>query len=129
MTRSRLALVAGISLAVATTAAAAAQQKDTPPEGFRNLQVLPKTIAKDELKATMDGFTEQLGVKCTFCHILDEYWKDEKEHKLTARRMLRLVLDLRAQKAKYFKDDVTDDKINCWSCHREKSEPDEYVPE
>lgn len=127
MTRLSLALIAGLSLAVGSVAAA--QEKSAPPEGFRNLQVLPKDIAKDQLKATMEGFTQQLGVKCTFCHVPDEYWKDDNEHKPIARRMLRLVLDMRAQKAMYFKDDVMEAKINCWSCHRGKGEPDEFVPE
>ena len=47
------AFVAAFGL-LAVTAVAAPEHK--------NLQILPKNITADELKKTMDGFAEQLGV-------------------------------------------------------------------
>ena len=94
----------------------------------KNLQVLNKDISKDDLKKMMDGFAEQLGVKCTFCHIVDQYEKDDRPHKADARRMIRLVLDMRAKKADYFGPRVKDAVITCSICHRGKAEPEPFVP-
>ena len=98
------------------------------PAVFKNLRVLDKNISQKDLKATMEGFTDQLGVKCTYCHILDEYEKDEFQHKRDARRMILLLQTMRAGKAKFFKDGVKDSQINCGICHRGKPEPEEFVP-
>lgn len=114
-----------LALALGAPAALRAQKIEGP---FKNLQVLDKNISKDQLKKTMDGFTDQLGVKCTHCHILDQYEKDDREHKREARKMLQLVQFMRANKAKYFKEDVRDDQIACATCHRGKAEPEEFVP-
>ena len=55
----------------------------------KNPQVLPKTITADELKKTMQGSTKPLGVKCTFCHALEQYANDEWRPKSNVRRMSR----------------------------------------
>jgi hypothetical protein len=94
----------------------------------KNLQVLSKDIAEADLKKMMEGFTEQLGVKCTFCHIIDQYEKDERPHKADARRMIRLVLDMRAKKADYFGPRVKEAVITCGVCHRGQAEPEPFVP-
>ena len=122
MNGSRLTLLL-TGTAIALAAAAPAQ------EGFQNLQVLPKDITKQELRATMDGFADQLDVKCSFCHVSDDYPNDEKEHKVIARRMLKLVLFMRENSSEYFKDGIASDAINCWSCHRGRAEPEQWIPE
>lgn len=94
----------------------------------KNLQVLSKDISKDELKKTMEGFAEQLGVKCAFCHVGEQYEKDERPHKADARRMIKLVLDLKARKADYFGPRAKEGAITCGMCHRGKSEPQPFVP-
>jgi hypothetical protein len=96
---------------------------------FRNLQVLDKNISGDELKGLMNGFTEQLGVKCTFCHVLDEYDKDDLEHKRVARRMIRLIQDLNSNKDQYFLSDKEAKQISCWTCHRGSVEIEPYASE
>ena len=118
-------LAAGLLL---LTAAAGPTQAQNFPSEFKNLQVLDKKIPQAELKATMDGFTEQLGVKCTFCHTLDQWEKDDNKHKLAARKMVALVLLMRANKDKYFKANVKNDQIDCGICHRGKGEPEPFVP-
>jgi hypothetical protein len=94
----------------------------------KNLRVLPKTITNAALKKTMDGFTEQLGVKCTFCHVPEQYEKDDRPHKADARRMIRLVLDLKAGKSAYFGPKMKESRINCGLCHRGKAEPEPFAP-
>jgi hypothetical protein len=94
----------------------------------KNLQVLPKDISKEELKKTMDGFAEQLGVKCTFCHVAEQYEKDERPHKADARRMIKLVQEMKARKTEYFGPRVKEAVISCGMCHRGKAEPEPFVP-
>jgi len=105
---------------IGVTASAAPEHK--------NLQILPKTISADELKKTMEGFTEQLGVKCTFCHIADQYEKDDRPHKADARRMIKLVQDMKAKKTDYFGPRTKEAVITCSMCHKGKAEPEPFVP-
>lgn len=100
---------------------------EAAPE-HKNLQVLDKTISNDELKKTMEGFAAQLGVKCAFCHVGEEYEKDDRKQKTDARRMIRLVMDMKAKKADYFKATVKLTAIQCAMCHRGKPQPEAYVP-
>jgi hypothetical protein len=99
-----------------------------PATAPKNLQVLPKDISPRELKATMESFADQLGVKCTFCHVPDEYERDDKPHKKDARRMIKLVQDMRANAARYFVEDLPPERINCWLCHRGKAEIEPMPP-
>jgi hypothetical protein len=99
------------------------------PDEFQNLQILDKDITKDELKAVMSGFTAQLGVKCTHCHILDEYEKDDKEHKQKARKMLQLIDYLRQNSESYFGPKMDPEKLSCWTCHRGEAEVTAFTPE
>jgi len=110
-----------MALGLALAAGSGSQAQEIPDE-FHNLKVLDPEISKDELKETMTGFTDQLGVKCTFCHVLGEYPKDDLEHKRIARLMIRLVKDMREGRAMYFKEGTEDSKIDCWTCHRGEAE-------
>lgn len=64
-----------------------------------NLQVLPTDISRDSLGVIMGGFTRALGVGCIYCHVArngrrpepDEFELDDKETKVVARAMLRMV--------------------------------------
>ena len=99
------------------------------PDTFKNLQILDKDISKDELKKIMNGFTEVLDVKCSFCHIPDQYHKDDKGHKGIARDMMMLVDNLRGEIGTYFPKNTEPDVIGCWMCHRGSAEIESYEPE
>ncbi len=104
------------------------------PDTFQNLQVLPEDISKDELKGIMRGFTEQLDVKCSFCHTIDEYHLDDNKHKRMARDMIRLVQHLRQNEDGWFpkKEDDEQDKpevLTCWMCHRGSAEVEPFTPD
>ncbi len=64
----------GLLLALAVAGSASAQN-DALPAGRgrgappRNLQVLPKDTAPQEVGAVMQQFTRALGVQCTYCHV------------------------------------------------------------
>jgi len=96
---------------------------------FKNLRVLDKNITKDALKARMNSFTDYLGVKCTYCHILDEYEKDEKKHKLIAREMIKLVEYMKKNTIKFFPKEFNKEEISCWTCHKGSAEIKPYDPD
>jgi len=118
------ALILGAAVLATGAGASSAQQE----QEFKNLQVLPADIPRAELKATMEGFADQLDVKCTYCHMPDEYELDDKSHKRTARKMIQLVMFMRENTEQYFKVDTDPEHINCWACHRGMGTPEEYVP-
>jgi hypothetical protein len=94
----------------------------------KNLQVLDKNISSDELKRTMDAYSSQLGVKCVFCHVGEQYEKDDKKQKQDARKMIKLVLEMKGRKTEFFKTTVKDNAIQCAMCHRGKAQPEAFVP-
>lgn len=94
----------------------------------KNLQVFDKNISKDELKKTMEGFAAQLGVKCQFCHVDEQYEKDDKKQKNDARKMIKLVMEMKARKPDFFKTTVKENAIQCSMCHRGKPQPEAFVP-
>jgi hypothetical protein len=120
-------VVAGVLLGSALWSRHDVRAEGFPTE-FKNLQVFDKKTAPDELKRTMNGFTDQLGVKCTFCHNTDNYASDEKRHKNDARKMIQLVLYLKANREKYFNPRAKDELFACGTCHRGKNEPEPFVP-
>ena len=102
------------------------------PATFTNLKVLPKDIKKPDLMKTMKVFSTQLGVRCNFCHEVNDnltegsFASDAKDEKQSARLMLKMV------------SQINDDYISkvpnmpapatCWTCHRGKSTPEQFAP-
>ena len=94
-----------------------------------NLEVLPEDISAQELGATMRGFALGLGLRCSNCHVGEEgqdlaeydFASDEKELKLKAREMLKMVRAIN----KDFLDEIEEDhvQVRCVTCHRGVKEP------
>ena len=114
---------------------------------FKNLQVLPADIERDELIATMRGFTRSLGVRCNHCHVVTatepkeqlDFPSDAKEEKRVARVMVRMVREINgqwlplAEAAEHEMMEpqtpgVADTRVQCWTCHRGKPEPEPMPP-
>jgi tetratricopeptide (TPR) repeat protein len=64
-----------VGLLIALAVAGAASAQTAPPAGRgrgaapRNLQILPKETAPQDVVALMQQFTRALGVQCTYCHV------------------------------------------------------------
>ena len=113
------------------------QRRREPMGPPKNLQVLPKNISHDDLIKTMHGFTGGLGVKCTFCHVMDsqshhiDFASDAKPEKRTARTMLRMTEEING---KYLSQvhvaDVAPDQthVSCGTCHRDHEIPAAFIP-
>lgn len=105
-------------------------RKVPPAPEHKNLQILPKDISKENLKAIMDGFTAALNVKCGYCHVRNnetkewDYAADTKHKKKEARDMMKMTNDLNSN---YFGVDMTQPNpkvaITCYTCHRGEEHP------
>jgi len=85
-----------------------------------NLQVLDFESER-ALKKYMKSISKDLGVKCKYCHDLNDK-SIETEHKKIAREMIQMQMDLNKSFFALRGDslDVHDDipLISCWTCHR-----------
>lgn len=117
---------AALGLALVAALAAGAQNPPSFMEGktaeqvYKNIQVLRGTPA-EQLIETMHLIKGALGVECEYCHVqgvgaLDSP-NDAKAPKLTARKMITMVLDL--NKNSFGGRQV----VTCYTCHRGSTAP------
>ena len=85
----------------------------------KNLQVLNiETIG--ETKKFMKQMSKDLGVKCKFCHDLDNFALDT-DHKKNARHMMKMTSEINEN---YFSWEGAKG-VSCWTCHQGQKEPPE----
>ena len=108
----RIAIVLGFGFA----AVASAQTPPGVPWKAKSLQVLPKDISKEDIKALMKKQAQALGVDCDHCHKLPDMDQDT-DKKQAARQMMRMVRDVNDH---YFKGKP---KVECLTCHRGEAKP------
>lgn len=137
-----------------TTMQSGPAPQTTPPAAaasqFKNLQIFPQDIPRDELIAAMRVFTRSLGVRCNHCHVVTatdpkevlDFASDAKEEKKVARVMLRMTTELNqtwlprveaaeghpVQPMTVAPQDAPSGRIGCWTCHRGKTEPEMPPP-
>ncbi len=95
----------------------------------KNLKVLDEEVSAGELRQTMRGMAEGLGVRCTHCHVGEEgkplstydFASDDKENKEKARFMLKMVNDINQHMVTGMKDRSI--KVECLTCHRGAIKP------
>ena len=91
----------------------------------KNLQVLDFESVRD-LKKYMKTIQKDLGVKCTFCHDINDKSIDT-EHKIIAREMMKMQIDLNKSFFAQIGDSLLKHEntlqISCWTCHRGLNEP------
>jgi hypothetical protein len=89
-------------------------------QAYKNIQVL-KGIPSTQLMPIMMAFTRGLSVKCDHCHVPNEFDKDDKPAKNTARQMLKMVMKINADNF------GGGHAVGCWTCHRGSIKP-EFSP-
>ena len=85
-------------------------------EVFKNVQVL-KDVPSDQLIPAMQFVTSSLGVQCSYCHVENAFDKDDKKTKVTARKMMRMMLDIDATNFE------GKQMVTCNTCHRGSPRP------
>ena len=93
-----------------------AQQQQTAEQRFKNIQIF-KGLPATQLEPTMAFISGSLGVRCNYCHVPNSFDKDDKPTKVTARRMIKMVLDL--NKGSFNGQSA----VSCFTCHRGKPTP------
>ncbi|MDA1305722.1 MAG: c-type cytochrome [Acidobacteria bacterium] len=89
---------------------------------LENLQVLPKTMTRPQVTATMRNLAASLGVQCSHCHVGSpaDRAKDDKPEKLMARKMLRMTMAINSDLLKDIGTVPADgaSRVTCFTCHR-----------
>jgi len=123
-----------VFIALGLTAFTPGTVKNKKQAEFKNLQVLPKDITKEQLEKIMRGFNGALGVKCIHCHVHEgedfrqgwDYAKDDKGEKKIAREMLKMTISINSTYFN-FENSTQPDTIrvvSCNTCHRGIQHPD-----
>ena len=138
MTREQLLLAAGCAALLAAVATAQPAPAPKAPyfavAPYKNLQVFPKDIARDQLLTNMKFFAQSLGVRCGHCHVGEEgkplstfdFASDEKREKKVARAMLQMVHKINSEE--FGVKDFKDVKVTCYTCHRGAKKPLTFPP-
>ena len=93
----------------------ASSKEERAEQKYKNIQLL-RGIPSDRLTKIMFAFKSSLGVECTYCHIKDEFEKDDKPTKQTARKMIQIVRDTNAKLGGA-------GRVTCFTCHRGQTRP------
>jgi hypothetical protein len=131
MARTPVVFLLGTAAVLGLSPTARAQGR-FPPDSFKNLKVLPKTISQRALIDTMRGFALALGVRCVYCHVGKEgqpldsvnFASDDKRPKKVARVMMHMVMHINEEHLA----DVPDRPqpvvvVRCATCHRGVARP------
>ena len=91
---------------------------------FKNIQFLKGVPAARLLAVMKIGYSRSLGVNCTHCHVVDQWEKDDKPTKQTARDMAQMVRTINNDLLKNIKNLKSESPvINCTTCHRGQTKP------
>ena len=85
---------------------------------LKNVKVLPFK-KKRELVNYMKIVTKELGVKCSFCHVPNDYASDKKGNKIVAREMIKMT-----QSANNVLANLNFKEVSCWTCHQGNRHPE-----
>jgi len=131
--RVLLALLSSLAIGVAIAMDSAEPVPGIPRSKPVNLRVLPKEMSAASVGKVMKRFEQELGVKCSHCHVEDpqtlkvDYVSDENPRKQTARVMISMLSDIND---KYLAQLGGDRRyavpVTCGSCHQGRSSPPEF---
>lgn len=121
----------GATIVLAAPIVLAATPEPLVDQTRKNIQVL-KGLPDAQLFILMNSISQSLGVTCDYCHVRAEkltaegsrwaFERDDRPAKITARRMMQMVLALN-QNSFGGKTEVT-----CYTCHRGSTEVARTIP-
>jgi photosynthetic reaction center cytochrome c subunit len=98
------------------TSAAGATPTKLAEGQFKNIQAL-KGIPAEQLTPSMQFIAASLGVECEYCHVHGAFEKDDKKPKVTARKMIAMMMAINKDNFEGRRD------VTCFSCHRGSADP------
>ncbi len=111
-----LAVVVSAMLVSGARGQSAFAGSKTAVQQFKNIQVL-KDIPADQLIPAMQFITASLGVECQFCHVEGAFEKDDKKPKVTARKMIEMMIIINQDNFDGPRE------VTCYSCHWGSTDP------
>lgn len=118
------ALLISIWASVVSTARSQGQtpQREKPAEQvYKNIQVF-KGLPNSQLESAMFFMEGSLQVNCGHCHVWEDFSKDDKPAKRTARKMILMVRQLNETQFE------GKQMISCNTCHRGQTPPAAPLP-
>jgi len=99
-----------------------AGHEDEPAETFfKNIEIL-KGKKASRLPAMMSALTGLLGVGCSYCHVTNEWDREDKPTKKKKKKMFRMIGAIN-------KDNFEGkNAVSCWTCHRGNPHPPIQAP-
>ena len=95
----------------------ASSKEERTEHKYKNIQVL-RGLPAERLEKVMFAFKAALGVEdCTFCHVKDQWEKDDKQNKQIARKMIKMTRDLN----NIYVGGIG--RVSCFTCHRGQQRP------
>jgi photosynthetic reaction center cytochrome c subunit len=88
----------------------------TTDQVFKNIQIL-KGVPADQLMPTMGFISASLGVGCDHCHVAGAPEKDDKDPKLFAREMMKMMFAINKNNFEGKRE------VTCYSCHHGERDP------
>jgi hypothetical protein len=82
---------------------------------YRNIQLL-RGLPADRIPVIMESFRSALGVDCTYCHIQNQFERDDRPMKKVAREMIQLTRDTNTRMGGAA-------RVTCNTCHRGQPRP------
>ncbi|HEY9421487.1 MAG TPA: c-type cytochrome [Thermoanaerobaculia bacterium] len=100
-----------------------AGRENEPAEAvFKNIQVL-KGVPAGRIPLMMEkGFSDSLGVTCTFCHNPSDWTAAANHHHPISRQMWTMTQEIN-QRLLPAVQDLKNAQVNCTTCHRGQKKP------
>jgi len=115
-------VLVAIGSVVTTAQGGAGQTGGSAQQAPQNLQVLPKTMTRQEVTTLMRTVAAALGVQCSHCHVGSpaDRAKDELPAKLLARKMFAMTMTINNDLLKDVRTPAPEGtrKVTCFTCHR-----------
>jgi hypothetical protein len=106
--------------------------KEDQPAGevFKNVKMFKAVPAGRLLKIMQLGYATSLGVKCTYCHVVDDWSSDAVAEKQIARDMNTMAQTINNTLLKNINNLKGPNPIvNCTTCHRGEQKPALNMPD
>src|SRR5258706_1514094 len=120
-----LVSIASLAAAQAPVTGTVTGAQPAPPPAMTNLQIIPKDTPRPQVVATMQAFTQSLGVQCNYCHVFEgrggrnDMASDEKPTKKAARGMMLLAREINTKLPEAIgKSADATTRVGCATCHR-----------
>ena len=103
----------------------AGREREPAGQVFKNVQFLKNTPAATFLMIMNGGYSNALGVKCTYCHDDSDFASDDKRPKRAAREMqvIHRAINDQLRALQNVTDDPNNRAISCITCHRGEVKP------